>query len=238
MLSLLQSKYKKNVHVLNEYQLRIGIHIGEVIFRDNDVLGDGVNIASRIQSITDPGAIFISEAVYQNVSNKKQIKTSYNKEVQLKNVIGPVKIYKVLIDPNNNDNLIKANKSLSRNALLFFLLFTAIAVFFMQIISSVQEEKYNMKSSSIISARAFLDVYPNPVSTILTISIGVKSITIQRPVIKILDLNGVVMYSSEFAPIQQAFLNTIDVSRLKNAEYIVQLFDGSKYLEKISFLKK
>ena len=41
----------------NEFLLRIGIHLGEVVFEDNDVFGDGVNIASRIQAIAEPGEI-------------------------------------------------------------------------------------------------------------------------------------------------------------------------------------
>src|SRR5215203_4490391 len=55
----------------NEFQLRIGIHLGEVVFENDDVFGDGVNIASRIQAIANPGSIYVSESVFHNVSNKK-----------------------------------------------------------------------------------------------------------------------------------------------------------------------
>src|SRR5213078_120724 len=47
-----------------DLKLRIGIHLGEVVFEDNDVFGDGVNIASRIQAIAPIGGIWISESVY------------------------------------------------------------------------------------------------------------------------------------------------------------------------------
>ena len=83
-----------------EFLLRIGIHIGEVIFEDNDVFGDGVNIASRIQAIAGPGEIYISEAVYNNVFNKKDIATQFVKEEILKNVREPVKIYRVITGPD------------------------------------------------------------------------------------------------------------------------------------------
>jgi adenylate cyclase len=79
-----------------EFLLRIGIHLGEVIFEDNDVFGDGVNIASRIQAIAGPGEIYISEAVYNNVFNKRDIVTQFIKEETLKNVREPVKIYRVM----------------------------------------------------------------------------------------------------------------------------------------------
>src|SRR5688500_18546704 len=61
----------------NAYRLRIGIHMGEVVFQNNDVFGDGVNIASRIQALAPPGGIWISEAVRQNVFNKKEILTRF-----------------------------------------------------------------------------------------------------------------------------------------------------------------
>ena len=79
----------------DDFQLRIGIHLGEVIFEDNDVFGDGVNIASRLQAAADAGSIYISDAVFHNVSNKKGINTRFVKEDRLKNVKQPVKIYEV-----------------------------------------------------------------------------------------------------------------------------------------------
>ncbi len=53
--------------------LRIGLHQGEVIFRDGDVFGSGVNIASRIEEIAPQNSIWISEPVYRNIANKKDI---------------------------------------------------------------------------------------------------------------------------------------------------------------------
>jgi adenylate cyclase len=80
----------------NDFQLRIGIHQGEVVFENDDVFGDAVNIAARIQAAANPGCIFISETVNHNISNKKEIKTQYVKEAALKNVSLPVKMYQVL----------------------------------------------------------------------------------------------------------------------------------------------
>ncbi len=81
-----------------DLQLRIGIHLGEVIFENNDVFGDGVNIASRIQALASIGGIWISEAVNKNLANKKEIKTKYISEIKLKNVKEPVQIYGVVFD--------------------------------------------------------------------------------------------------------------------------------------------
>jgi TolB-like protein len=67
-----------------------------VVFENDDVFGDGVNIASRIQSIAAPGGIYISESVYNNVSNKEAINTAFVKVEHLKNVKEPIRIYKVI----------------------------------------------------------------------------------------------------------------------------------------------
>jgi TolB-like protein/class 3 adenylate cyclase len=86
---------QEKCNTAKEFQLRIGIHLGEVVFENDDVFGDGVNIASRIQAIADPGSIFISETVHHNVSNKKDIHTRFIQEVTLKNVMTPLNIYEV-----------------------------------------------------------------------------------------------------------------------------------------------
>jgi TolB-like protein/Tfp pilus assembly protein PilF len=82
-------------HKVEGLQLRIGIHLGEVIFENNDVFGDGVNIASRLQAMAFPGSTWVSEAVQKNLVNKQEIVTEFIAEETLKNVSEPVKIYKV-----------------------------------------------------------------------------------------------------------------------------------------------
>jgi class 3 adenylate cyclase len=78
-----------------DYQLRIGIHMGEVINSGNDIFGDGVNIASRIQGVAEPGGIVISEVVYQNVRNKLSATPALIGDKKLKNVAGTVKLYQL-----------------------------------------------------------------------------------------------------------------------------------------------
>ena len=86
---------QKGCQALKAFRLRIGIHLGELIFEDNDVFGDGVNIASRIQAVAPPGGIWISEAVRQSISNKKNFETVFVKTLSLKNVKQPVKVFLV-----------------------------------------------------------------------------------------------------------------------------------------------
>ncbi|MEP6711538.1 MAG: adenylate/guanylate cyclase domain-containing protein [Ferruginibacter sp.] len=91
----------KVLNACNEQQsfrLRIGIHLAEVVFENNDVFGDGVNIASRIQSAAVPNSVYISEAVHHNIVNKKNFYTRFIKEEKLKNVKEPVKMFEVITD--------------------------------------------------------------------------------------------------------------------------------------------
>jgi len=74
--------------------LRIGIHSGEITVENNDIFGDSVNIASRLQSIADPGGIYISDIILQNIKERlgtdHHIQTQYIGPVHLKNVVQPI----------------------------------------------------------------------------------------------------------------------------------------------------
>ncbi len=80
-----------------DFLLRIGIHLGEIVEENNDIFGDGVNIAARLQSAAPAGEIYISDAVQKNISNKKGIATGLASELTLKNVKEPVIAYLVSI---------------------------------------------------------------------------------------------------------------------------------------------
>ena len=81
-----------------DLKLRIGIHQGEVVFEGDDVFGDGVNIASRLEPLAPVGGILVSESVHNNLINKKDIESTYVGKKQLKNVKKPVKVYQVYVE--------------------------------------------------------------------------------------------------------------------------------------------
>ena len=88
-------KIIESTRVDPDLALRIGIHEGEVIFKEGDVYGDGVNIASRIQALAIPDSIFISEGVYDEIKNKKDVKTKPLGAFKLKNVSKAIEIYAI-----------------------------------------------------------------------------------------------------------------------------------------------
>ncbi len=77
--------------------LRIGIHLGDVIHAENDVYGDAVNIASRIEPFASPGGICVSEQVYAQIKNKFEFPLLTLGEKSLKNVNEPVQVYRVIL---------------------------------------------------------------------------------------------------------------------------------------------
>jgi len=87
----IQSLLKKE-----DIQIRIGIHLGDVIHKAGDVFGDGVNIASRIESICEPGKIYVSEDVYNQVKGKIHGASFESLGSRpLKNIDSPPKVYRI-----------------------------------------------------------------------------------------------------------------------------------------------
>ncbi|MCG8450238.1 MAG: adenylate/guanylate cyclase domain-containing protein [Pirellulales bacterium] len=77
-------------------QLRIGIHLGDVTIENEDVFGDGVNIASRLESIADPGGIYISESIEKAIQSQIQLELKDLGALSLKNVRYPVRTFAIL----------------------------------------------------------------------------------------------------------------------------------------------
>lgn len=82
------------------FKIRIGIHLGDVMFTETDVFGDGVNIAARIEPNAEPGGIAVSGSVYDTLSNNKHFQTVLLGEKTLKNIGRPLRIYAI-----GNDDL-------------------------------------------------------------------------------------------------------------------------------------
>ena len=91
--------------------LKIGIHEGEMVFAGSDILGDSVNIASRLQEDAQKGCINISGSVYRDIKNKAGINTKFIEEKSFKNVDEPVKIYKVISEDYEKEDKTETTKT-------------------------------------------------------------------------------------------------------------------------------
>lgn len=78
--------------------LRIGIHIGDVVYDDEGIYGDAVNVASRIQSFGKAGSVMISENVLNEIKNHSGIRVESFGEHKLKNIISPINIYSLVYE--------------------------------------------------------------------------------------------------------------------------------------------
>ena len=79
-------------------EIRIGIHVGDIIIEEGDIFGDGVNIAARLESIAQPGGICLSEDAYRQVRGKLDASFQDSGEQQLKNIVQRVRIYQLRPD--------------------------------------------------------------------------------------------------------------------------------------------
>jgi adenylate cyclase len=102
---LCATKIQEDHKSADDFQIRIAIHLGEVILENNDVFGDGVNIASRLQTLAPIGGIYISESVYKNISNKKEIRTRFIRNEFLKHVKEPVSVYEIIVSDSISESL-------------------------------------------------------------------------------------------------------------------------------------
>jgi adenylate cyclase len=80
-----------------QIEFRMGVNIGDIVIDGNDIQGDGVNVAARLEGLSEPGRICVSGAVYDHVRDKLDIAFEDEGEQQLKNIARPVRVYKAVI---------------------------------------------------------------------------------------------------------------------------------------------
>src|SRR4030081_818167 len=102
-------------HYWIEY--RIGVNLGDVIIETDDVYGDGVNVAARLEGIADPGQVYISGGIYEQIKHKLVCGYESLGAPKVKNITDPVRVYRVLPDPA----AFHRNRKRRENILIFFL---------------------------------------------------------------------------------------------------------------------
>src|SRR5207253_6408856 len=91
---------KRNAGVPKDHRIefRIGVNVGDVIVQGEDIFGDGVNVAARLESIATPGGITIYGPVRDHLGNRLDLAFEDMGEQTLKNIARPVRVYRVLVD--------------------------------------------------------------------------------------------------------------------------------------------
>jgi TolB-like protein len=104
--------------------VRMGIHTGDVNIEEDSIYGDGVNLASRIESLAVPGGIFISEKVFAEIKNQEHITVHEVGHFELKNVKEPVRIFAIanpgIVVPSRKELIGKTKAPVNRLAVLPF----------------------------------------------------------------------------------------------------------------------
>ncbi len=79
-------------------EFRVGVNLGDVIVEDDDIFGDGVNIAARLQQLAEPGGVYVSQAVRDQVGDRLAVTFEDLGEESLKNIARPVRVHRVLLE--------------------------------------------------------------------------------------------------------------------------------------------
>ena len=111
-------------------EFRIGINLGDVVEEADRIYGEGVNIAARIEGLAEPGGICISRTAYDHVKNKLKLGYEYLGEHTVKNIAEPVRVYRVLMEPESIGKVIGEKRFLgriSRRAAITAIIILAIA---------------------------------------------------------------------------------------------------------------
>jgi adenylate cyclase len=86
------------VQTENRIEFRIGVNVGDVVVEDDDIFGDGVNIAARLEGLADPGGICVSARVQEDAAGKLDLAFEDMGEQQLKNIVRPVRVFRLRSD--------------------------------------------------------------------------------------------------------------------------------------------
>ena len=100
-------KIQEACNLAKDFKLRIGIHQGEIIFEDNDIFGDAVNVASRIETLGVPGSVLFSKKVADEIRNKSEFQITSLGNFEFKNVEEPIEVFALsnpgLVIPRKED---------------------------------------------------------------------------------------------------------------------------------------
>jgi adenylate cyclase len=90
---------EKDVPEERRIQYRIGINLGDIVIDGDDILGDGVNVAARLEGLAEPGGICVPRKVIEEVRNKLDVGFEFLGDQSIKNIKKPIPVYRILLEP-------------------------------------------------------------------------------------------------------------------------------------------
>ncbi len=235
----MQLEFQQGLHV----PLRIGIHCGDIIYTHEDIIGDGVNVASRVESSATIGSILISDKVYDEIKNNKNINTSFLKTVQYKNVERPIDLYAIsneglkIPDPKHLKGKIESKPKQIFESKLILFSFAFLLLIVLSGVAFIYSSYTKGPDIERIAVMPFRNLMNNPTQDHLVQGIHEALIVeLQRAGIDVIPFTDMIAYnymskrSTEIAK----ELNVdalVDGSILRNSDNIsieIQIIDGEK----------
>ena len=160
--------------------VRIGIHSGDIIYSDEEIIGDGVNVASRIESLAVPGSVLISEKVYDEIKNHTSIETKSLKTFELKNVTKTMEVFTIsnqgLTVPSiedikgktkDSDSLVERDKIKNKKKTLRLVFYSLISLLVLVGLFYLYQSIFNSESNDVdlnksIAVLAFSNMSDDP----------------------------------------------------------------------------
>jgi adenylate cyclase len=193
---------------------RIGVNLGDIVEEDNRIYGDGVNIAARLEALAEAGGICISGTAYDQLKNKLELGYEFLGEHSVKNIAAPVRVYKVLMEPEAVGKIIGEKRKTRRWVAVAaaVIILIGLAGWYLYIEqsnriepASVEKMAYPLPDKPSIAVLPFDNLSGDPEQEYLSDGITEQIITSlsKVPYIFVIARNSTFAYKGKSAKIQQ-----------------------------------
>ncbi|MDP7027896.1 MAG: adenylate/guanylate cyclase domain-containing protein [Candidatus Marinimicrobia bacterium] len=132
-------EYNKNVVEENQIHIRIGIHVGDVIEKNGDLFGDGVNVTSRITAFAEKGGVCITQEAYRTIQGQKDVYAISIGDYDLKNIVGNWNLYRIFDNRDEfqewTESIHKQKRAQERKTKFYKIGFTSLTLIVLLIIN-------------------------------------------------------------------------------------------------------
>ena len=203
-----QRNYNLNKLELDQVQTRIGIHLGDIVISENDVFGDGVNVASRIYPLAEPGGICITRSLYDIVKRKIAIKALSLGPQRFKNVDEDIEVFHLLNETISSKEIIKARRTRQKQRRQMFPYVASSIALLAVILVLWQQGFLGLRDIDIMNELLAHEITDNPKEYLPPSEAAASDLTSQQDVmdtVKVLDWSQTVRILSDCETRQELF---------------------------------